>query len=99
MKNMTQKRCSIAPRALIKTRKFSTVMGFPGIIHRWGLASWNINVAWPIFRLIDVFVSLLSLTLPVELIFVLFLFLFHLSPHVPIHMSALLEILTLCCFN
>ena len=35
---------SIAPRDLIKTGNFITVMGFPGSIQRLGLASCNINI-------------------------------------------------------
>ena len=35
---------SIAPRALIKTGNFITVMDFTGLIQRQGLASWNMNI-------------------------------------------------------
>ena len=45
----------IAPFALIKTIKFITIMGFPGLIQRLGLASWNIKIVWIIFQFIDVF--------------------------------------------
>ena len=37
--NMLQKRGFIASRALIKTRNFINVMGFPGFIQRQGLDS------------------------------------------------------------
>ena len=37
---------SITPRAMIKTRNLTTVMGFLGLIPRWGLAPWNINIVW-----------------------------------------------------
>ena len=43
-KDATKIQGSIAPHALIKTRNFITVMGFPGLIPRRGLASWNINI-------------------------------------------------------
>ena len=97
-KKMLLKWGFIAPRALIKTRIFITVIFFPGIIQRWGLASWTIDILQPFIQLIGVFASLLSFTLPVELVFVLVFFLFHWSHPVPIPMSALLENLTLCCF-
>ena len=35
---------SIDPRSLIKTKKFITVMFFPAIVQRLGIASWNINI-------------------------------------------------------
>ena len=50
------------------------------------------------FQLIDVFASLPSLTLPVELVFVLVFFLFHRSLPVPIIMHYLLEIFTFSFF-
>ena len=62
----------MAQRALIKIRNFITVMGFPGIIQTQGIASCNINFVCPIVQFIDVFTSLLSFTLTVELIFCLF---------------------------
>ena len=36
----------IATTSLINTWKFITVVDFPVLIHRWGLASWNINIVW-----------------------------------------------------
>ena len=33
----------IDPYALMKTRDFIIVMGFPGLVQRQVLASWNIN--------------------------------------------------------
>ena len=51
-----------------------------------------------IFQLIDMFASLVSFNLPVELVFVLVFFLFHGYHPVTIPMYYLLEILTLCCF-
>ena len=42
-KDATKIRGSIDPRDLIKTRNFITVMIFPGLIHRQGLASCNIK--------------------------------------------------------
>ena len=47
--NMLQKIGSIAPHPLINPINFVTVMGFPGIIYIWGIASCNINIVWPIF--------------------------------------------------
>ena len=41
-----ERRGSIAPRTLIKTRNFITVMGFTILIQRQLLASWNINIVW-----------------------------------------------------
>ena len=55
MKIMQKKQGYIAPFALIKTIKFITIMGFPGLIQRLGLASWNIKIVWIIFQFIDVF--------------------------------------------
>ena len=43
-KDATKIQGSIAPHVLIKTRNLITVMGFPGLIQRRGLASWNINI-------------------------------------------------------
>ena len=45
-KDVTKRRVSIAPCALIKTRKFINVMGFTGLVQRIGLASWNINIVY-----------------------------------------------------
>ena len=55
MKIMQKKQGYIAPFALIKTITFITIMGFPGLIQRLGLASWNIKIVWIIFQSIDVF--------------------------------------------
>ena len=77
MKKDEKKRGSIDPHALIKTRKFINVMGFPVIIQRRGIDSWNINIVWKIVQLVYVFASILSFNLPVEIVFVLVLFLFH----------------------
>ena len=76
-KYSTKRRGFITPRALIKTRDSITVVFFPGIIQRWGLASCNINIVWPNIQLIDVFAFLISFTLPVEIVFVIIIFLFH----------------------
>ena len=64
-----KKRGSIDPHALIKTRKFINVMGFPVIIQRRGIDSWNINIVWKIVQLVYVFASILSFNLPVEIVF------------------------------
>ena len=42
--NDTEIKFSIDTRALIRTRNCITVMGFPGLIQRQVLASWNINI-------------------------------------------------------
>ena len=42
--NDTKKRVSIAPRDLIKTIKCINVIGFPGLIQRQWISSWNINI-------------------------------------------------------
>ena len=59
----------------------------------------NINIVRSIVQLVDVFASLPYFTLPVEIVIVLVLFLFHWSLPVPMILYALLEVLTLCCFN
>ena len=97
-KYATKRQGSIDPHALINTRVFITVMGFTEIIQKWGIASWNINIVWTNIQLIDRFSSLIYFTLPVELVFVLVLFLFHWSPPVTIPMSDILEFLNLYCF-
>ena len=43
-KDATKRQGSIAPHALIITRNFIIVMGFPVLIKRQGIASWNINI-------------------------------------------------------
>ena len=43
-KDATKRLGSIDPHDLIKIINFTTVMSFPGLIQRWGLASWNINI-------------------------------------------------------
>ena len=40
----TKRQSFIATYALIRTRKFTIVISFPGLIQRQGLASWNINI-------------------------------------------------------
>ena len=82
----------IATRALINKIEFINVMGFTLMIHRWLFTSGNIDILWPIFQLIGVFASPPSFTLPVEIVSVLVLFLFHWSPPVPIILCYLLEI-------
>ena len=63
------------------------------------LASLNIIIVQTFLKLIDVFSSLLSIPSPVELIFVIFLFLFSWSHTVPVLLTALIETLTLpCCY-
>ena len=57
----------IAPRDLINTRNFISVVGSPGIFQRWGIPSWKINIACPIVQIICVVDSPPYLTLPVEL--------------------------------
>ena len=83
---------------MIKTRNFITVICFSGMEHRLIIASWIMNIPWPNFQLIYVFASLISFTLPVELVLVLVFLLFHWSLHVPIIMYAIFEILNLCFF-
>ena len=43
-KYATKRQGYIAPRALIRRRYFIIVVGFPGLVQRQGLASWNINI-------------------------------------------------------
>ena len=45
-KDATKRRGSIAAHALIKTRNFINVMGFPGLIQKQGLSLCNINIVW-----------------------------------------------------
>ena len=45
-KYATKRRGSIAPRALIKTRKFITAMGFTVLVQRGIIASYNIIIVW-----------------------------------------------------
>ena len=85
----------IAPRVLMKTQNFITVVDLTEIIQIWRIYSFKTNTACPFIQLIDVFASLPSFTSPVELIFALVLFLFHWFQPVPIPLSAMLEILTL----
>ena len=90
----SRKRCHkkwgfIAPHTLINKRNFITVMGFSGIIQRWGIPSWNINILWTFVQLIYVFSSIISFTLPVELVCVLIFVLLQLSHPVPIPLSDL----------
>ena len=43
-KDDTKIQGSIDPHALIRTRNFIIIMGFPGLFQRQGLDSWNINI-------------------------------------------------------
>ena len=43
-KDATKIQDYIAPHAIIRTRNFIIVMGFPGLVQRQGLTSWNINI-------------------------------------------------------
>ena len=45
-KYATKRRGSIAPSDLINTRNYITVMGFPGLIQRGRIDSWNNNIVW-----------------------------------------------------
>ena len=76
IKDETKRLGSISSRAMIKIRNLITFMGFPGLIQIQGLASWNINILWKNIKFIDVVVSLQYFTLPVELVYVIFSFLF-----------------------
>ena len=89
---------SIAPYALIKTRNFITVMGFPGSIQRQGLASWNIKIIQKkyLVHFCACIPSIIYFTCWTHVVIVFFLF--HLSLLVIIHMSAMIDNLTLCCF-
>ena len=42
-KDTTKIQGSIAPHEIMNTRYFIIFVGFPGLIQRQGLASWNIN--------------------------------------------------------
>ena len=89
---------SIDPRSLIKTKKFITVMFFPAIVQRLGIASWNINIVSNKYS-VKCFAYLPSiLYFPCWICFVLVLFLFYWSLPVIIHMSALIENLYFCSF-
>ena len=55
-----------------KNKKFYYCHGFPGLIQRQIIVSWEINIICQIFQLIVVFVSLTSFTLPVERVLCLF---------------------------
>ena len=91
MEKYAKKQVSIAQRGLVKTSTFITVVDFSDMIHRWELASWNINIVWPSVQLVGVFDSIPHFSLPVEIVFVLVFFLFRWSLFVPILTSALLE--------
>ena len=43
-KDVTKRLVYIDPRALTRTRKFITLMGFTGLIQRRVIGSWNINI-------------------------------------------------------
>ena len=42
-KDATKKQGSVAPRALIKTRNFITVVGFPVITHQHFMANFSVD--------------------------------------------------------
>ena len=52
----TKRQGSIAPYALIRTRKFIIVIGFPGLIQRQGLASWTLPAKYHISALIEILI-------------------------------------------
>ena len=70
---MLQKKGSIDPRVLQQIR-FINVVKFSEQIHRYGIASLNIDIVWSFVQFINVFFSLLSITSPVKLLFVLIFF-------------------------
>ena len=68
------------------------------MIHRLGLASWNINIVWPSVQLVGVFDSIPHFSLPVEIVFVLVFFLLYWSLTGTIIPYDLIEILISCYF-
>ena len=91
------------PHALIKTRKVITVMGFQVYFRDKDLIHITSTFYGPKMQIVGVFVSIISFTLSVELVFVLVLFLFHWFLPVSILVYALLGIFKLYifadCFN
>ena len=86
-------------RVLITTGKFTIVIDFTEKIQIWVLPPFNTNIVWNIVQMIGVFESLISFTSPVELVFAIFLLLFHWSHPIQIPMFDMLENLTLSFFN
>ena len=97
-KDATKRQGSIAPHALIITRNFIIVMGFPGLVQRQGLASWNINILCHNFSVGCWFCLPSVLYFTCWTCFVIFFFLFHLSLPVIYHMYTLIGYLILYCF-
>ena len=100
---MKKRKGFIAPHALIKTRDFIIVMGFPGLVQIQGLDYWNINALCHNF-LVDCCVCLPSiLYFALWACFVLVLFLFYWSLPVIYHCMLLLIVLSCIvfvdCFN
>ena len=89
---------SIATHALIRTRSFIIIMGFPGLVHRQGFASWNINIPCHNFS-VDCCVCLPSiLYFSCWTCFVLVFLLFRWSLPIIYHMSDLVDYLIFYCF-
>ena len=80
----------IAPHGLIRKINFIIVMSFPGLVHRQGFDFWNIKIICHNISVDCCVVSFTNFTLYVELVFVLFFFLLHLSLPVIYHVSALI---------
>ena len=96
--NATKRQGSITPHALLRTIKYIIFMGFPWLIQRQGLDSWNINIICHNFS-VDCCVCL-----PYIIYFtcchhfVIFFFLFHWSLPVIYYMSALIKFFILYYF-
>ena len=89
---------SITPRGLF-IRGFITAIDLSERIRIWGLSLLNTNIVWSFVKFIGVFDSLLSITLHVEIMFLLVLFLFSWYDSVQIFLYCLLETFTLsCCY-
>ena len=98
-KDSTKRRSSIAPHALIIIINVIIVMVFPGLFHRKGLDSWNINIVCHNVS-VDCFDFIPSiLYFECWNCFVLVLFLFHWSLPVIYHISYLIDYLVFYFFN
>ena len=92
-----QKLGLIAPRVIF-IRGFIDFINFSGRVQRWVLDLLKINIVFIFVKLIGMFSPLLSMHLPVELIFVLVFFLVSWYHSTPILMYDLIENYTFSCF-
>ena len=73
----TKRKGSIDPRALINTRNFVIVMGFTGFFRDEELPNLTSRLYGTNIQLDNVFVSIVSFTLPAGLLFVLVFLMFN----------------------